>query len=770
MGKGLGQAAGILALIMVVLRLNRLMLSGPEVVRWKMILLAAAILGGVVWWLLRQVTARAGLAIGIFTLGGVLLFLRIAVPESLLVALPTGDTWAALGAEMSQSMRLIRSGVPPIVPLDGVIAILAVLMWAVGALFVWGSTAGPAAAMFVPSLVLYLQFAVFDRDQAGLGWMTASAILLTLSVVALAMERKGDAGRARNREGQPMPRRSPTLAVIIGGLLGVGAIVAATTASGLVSEYGNLPWRTGAGYGLGGGGVSYDRFVDLQQSLLNTQNRLLFQATVGEGAPDVNLYWRMETLDEFDGVGWTPSNATPRQYEQGIPLGDPNHHYQGSTAEVLQVVQIADLQSVVVPVAGTPFQIHDPDSADFIEPRSFNVGQDAAIFYGPGLRKGDRYQVLAAYPLTDEDMGVLATTEAGELSPIFANAVEAGEIDVEANQADPDSLEPADLDFYTRLPDNLPNDLIGQALLRTRGATTNFERAVMLESWFRSEDFIYDATVSTGHSSLNLADWLTDPTSTNYRTGYCEQFATGMAVLGRVLEIPTRVVWGFTPGTTVEKTDADGNPIDVIEVRDTNAHAWVEMWMDGVGWVQFDPTPRSEFVEPTAVFDPTEFLPEDATNSANNITDIPVPDAGAGFLELEPEPFVATERTNWWTIIVPFLVVLAMSLPVSKLLRRRRRMRRLREGDITAAWDEIVDRLADLGRPVPVSSTPMEVARETTPAMIPLASEYSAAVYGGKPGRANESDLLAVETWLHERFDGTDRMRAAFSPRSFFKR
>ena len=770
MGKGLGQAAGILALIMVILRLNRLILSGPEFVRWKMILIAAAVLGGVVWWLLRQLTGRVGLAVVIITLGGILLFLRIAVPESLLVVLPTGDTWAALGAEMEQSMRLIRSGVPPIVPLDGVIAILAVLMWVVGALFVWGSTAGPAAAMFVPSLVLYLQFAIFDRDQAGLGWMTASAILLTMSVVARAMERKGDAGRARNPEGQPMSRRSPTLAIVIGSLLGIGAVIAATSASGLVSEYGNLPWRTGAGYGFGGGGVSYDRFVDLQQSLLNPQNRLLFQATLGDGAPDENLYWRMETLDEFDGIGWTPSNATPRQYEQGIPLGDPDHFYQGTTAEVLQVVQIADLQSVVVPVAGTPSQIHHPDRADFIEPRSFNIGQDAAIFYGPGLRKGDRYQVLASYPLTEEDMGVLATVKAGELSPIFANAVEAGEIDLEPSDTIPEPLEPSDLDFYTRLPDNLPNDLIGQALLRTRGATTDFERAVMLETWFRSEDFTYDATVSTGHSSLNLADWLTDPTSTNYRTGYCEQFATGMAVLGRALEIPTRVVWGFTPGTTLEKADAEGNPIDVIEVRDTNAHAWVEMWMDGVGWVQFDPTPRSEFVEPTAVFDPSEFLPEDANSSADNTTDIPVPDAGAGFLELEPEPFVATEPTNWWVIIVPILVVAAASIPVAKSLRRRRRRKRLREGDITAAWDEIVDRLADLGRPVPASATPMEVARETTPAMVALASEYSANVYGGKPSRASESELLAVETWIHERFDGTDRMRAAFSPRSFFRR
>ena len=48
-----------------------------------------------------------------------------------------------------------------------------------------------------------------------------------------------------------------------------------------------------------------------------------------------------------------------------------------------------------------------------------------------------------------------------------------------------------------------------------------------------------------------LADWLTDETSQDYRTGYCEQFAASMAVLGRALNVPTRVVWGFTPGEEI---------------------------------------------------------------------------------------------------------------------------------------------------------------------------------------------------------------------------
>jgi small-conductance mechanosensitive channel len=125
---------------MVILRLNRLIESGPENPRWKMILVAAAVLGAVVWWLVRQLVTNRIVAWSLFTLGGLILFLRIADPETLSGGfLPTSETPGALFATMEEAIRYIRNGVPPIDPVVGVIAILAVLMWVVGALFVWGS-------------------------------------------------------------------------------------------------------------------------------------------------------------------------------------------------------------------------------------------------------------------------------------------------------------------------------------------------------------------------------------------------------------------------------------------------------------------------------------------------------------------------------------------------------------------------------------------------------------------------------------------------------
>src|SRR5690606_17853739 len=187
------------------------------------------------------------------------------------------------------------------------------------------------------------------------------------------------------------------------------------------------------------------------------------------------------------------------------------------------------------------------------------------------------------------DISYLAST-GGTLSPIFAEAATAGVFGGTARS--PVFLDrPANVDEYLELPEDTPTEVRTLARTVTEEGTTTFEKALILEAWLSDrETFTYDLDVDTGHSSLDLAEWLLDPDSNNYRTGYCEQFATAMGVMARTLGIPSRVVLGFTPGDIQQQ--ADGT--DVIVVRERNAHAWVELWLNGQGWVRFDPTPRAD--------------------------------------------------------------------------------------------------------------------------------------------------------------------------------
>jgi hypothetical protein len=108
--------------------------------------------------------------------------------------------------------------------------------------------------------------------------------------------------------------------------------------------------------------------------------------------------------------------------------------------------------------------------------------------------------------------------------------------------------------------------------------------------------------------------------------------------------------------------------------------------------------------------------------------------------------------------------------PAIKILRRRQRLHRIRSGDITPVWDEIVDRLIDLGEPVPESLTPLELAAHTDRMLVPLASRYSEEIYGERGGNAVEGDLHRVDQWVRWRYPRPRRLKAAVSPRSLLRR
>jgi hypothetical protein len=79
------------------------------------------------------------------------------------------------------------------------------------------------------------------------------------------------------------------------------------------------------------------------------------------------------------------------------------------------------------------------------------------------------------------------------------------------------------------------------------------------------------------------------------RVGYCEYFATGMAVMLREAGIPARVAVGFLPGRVTDEADPEaGRELTEFTVSTRDAHAWVEVLFPGFGWVTFEPTPRDD--------------------------------------------------------------------------------------------------------------------------------------------------------------------------------
>jgi hypothetical protein len=310
--------------------------------------------------------------------------------------------------------------------------------------------------------------------------------------------------------------------------------------------------------------------------------------------------------------------------------------------------------------------------------------------------------------------------------------------------------------FWIEVPDDLGPRVGALAAARTANMTTHFEKALALEHYFRlSGEFVYDAKVPSQYTTGDVSDWLTDEDNPYARHGYCEQFATAMALMGRSAGIPSRVILGFTPGEP-------GNG-SVVQVRDRNAHAWVEMWMPSYGWMAFDPTPRSGYAAPTAnerlaaildfslaaygeeIPDPVAALTQDDGGSAEGPLSRRdqrepgfAPIGGGG--SAESSWLDLPSWVNWLGALAGLIAVGALMVPIAKWWRRRRRLASLKHGDIAAAWEDITDRLADLGDPVRASATPLETAESVDASLLPLAHTYGETLYG-----EHESTTAVIE-------------------------
>lgn len=347
---------------------------------------------------------------------------------------------------------------------------------------------------------------------------------------------------------------------------------------------------------------------------------------------------------------------------------------------------------------------------------------------------------------------------------------------------------PADtIQRYTRLPRSLPASVRKTARQVTAGTTSAYEQAMALQEWFRSKgDFTYSTEAPADSGGDAVADFLVD------RKGFCIQFSSAMAVMARSLGIPARIGVGFLPGTL------DGE--NTWSVKLTDAHAWPELYFEGVGWVRFEPTPASrtgsppEWAQvqvaplpgsssttPGAADAPaagsTESLSaqqqKQAAEAQQNGGEVPP----AAPVALEPMP---ASSLPWKLIGLGLVLLAAIAVtPASAALGRRRRRRAAKDAAarIEATWSDLHERVSDLGIELGAGSTPRQLDAElASAAALPGPSREALARVSGAVERSRYSRSGAdedlrddVRSVLHavaaSRGRG-DRLRAVALPRS----
>lgn len=282
-------------------------------------------------------------------------------------------------------------------------------------------------------------------------------------------------------------------------------------------------------------------------------------------------YWRGRVFFNYTGYGWSPEGVTrPLAPEGGEPYVFnrervfPEHLFRVDRAlgpeessarrGLYQVVEMMD-----PPVAGM--------LVTAAEPEAFRIRRSSLVEY-----PGRSVAVHRSRP--------------GMVYKAWSRV----------STATPEQLRKAGVDYPVSLyglntqleanPSDAPPARHALAVKITAPYDNPYDKVKALESYLR-ENYTYSLTPPrTPRSADAVAFFLTES-----KQGYCEIFASSMAVLAREVGIPARLATGFAPG---EWHPGQGDSLGYALVREQDLHAWTEVFFPGYGWIGFDPTASRE--------------------------------------------------------------------------------------------------------------------------------------------------------------------------------
>ncbi|MFD7895889.1 DUF3488 and DUF4129 domain-containing transglutaminase family protein [Streptomyces sp. NPDC059743] len=636
---------------------------------------------------------------------------------------------------------------------------------AVDALAVTFRSAAPAG---LPLLALYSVAAGLSGGDGGSWWFLLAAAGYLLLLLAEGRDRLsqwgrvfGGASRAQGRltAGLEAAGRAPA-PVRTGRRIGVVALgIALAVPAALPTLDGGLLAGAGRGNGsgLGGGGTisAVNPLVSLQDNLNQPEDREALRYKTN--APNTqSMYLRIMALDKFDGTSWRFSQRRVEDVPDRLP-GPQGLSPGVSATEITTSITTAGWYRqnyLPMPYPATRVNI---DGRWRFEPEGRTLVGDR----GQSTR-GARYEV--------------GSLQVNPTSEQLAAAPPA-----------PESLRRE----YTQVPSVLPDVVKKTALDVTEGAANNYEKAVRLQDWFALDGgFSYDTQVDSGTGATAITRFLKN------KEGFCVHFSFTMAAMARTLGIPARVAVGFTPGSP----QSDGS----MSVGLRDAHAWPELYFEGVGWTRFEPTPsRGSAPDYTRPDTPTgnasdPSAPEASASAAPPVAPSPSrscqdPAAPASdCATVAPSAATPTDGGGWpggfIALLIGLGVLLVVGVPLLPMLWRSEiRSRRLgsrgrRETDAVArtlaVWREITDTAWDHGIPPDESQTPRKTAARlvrlgklegpAAEAVHRVADSVEQVLYAPwpRPGTGLADDARLIHAGLRAPVSRWTRLRALLAPRS----
>jgi transglutaminase-like putative cysteine protease len=263
-------------------------------------------------------------------------------------------------------------------------------------------------------------------------------------------------------------------------------------------------------------------------------------------------YWRVETKDLYTSKGWRNSGGTAHhdKYSPEESITTSLNVGPSQSMEVAEVDNLSDYDFIIYPYGVTSVDTGFSETELDVNPytEKFQV-------YGDGSKvKLENYSIDFSSPIYNYDQ--LKRSEITEFEE----------------------------ERYLALPSGVPKRVRELAQQITEPLPSAYEKAKAIEKYFARSGFAY----STENVAVpNREDDYVDQFLFETKVGYCDNFSSAMVVLLRAADIPARWVKGFVTGDSIELTE-DGR--NVYEITNNEAHSWVEAYIEGVGWMPFEPT------------------------------------------------------------------------------------------------------------------------------------------------------------------------------------
>lgn len=257
-------------------------------------------------------------------------------------------------------------------------------------------------------------------------------------------------------------------------------------------------------------------------------------------------YFRGMAFDKYTGQGWTMTQEKIEWLSaETPPIYTPLEDQTNTGEEVIQTFYVEEELPNLIFAAYQPAQVFFPTDS-IIQDKYFSLRSPFP------LSQGVVYSVISNVPRDN-----------------------LRKLRLSASQEYPLEIQ----EMYLALPGSLPSEVKALALKLTEKYILPVDKVNSIESYLRNT-YSYDLDIPYLEGNQDAVyDFLF-----NIKKGYCEQFASSMAVLLRAAGVPSRLVTGYATSTF--------NPFtSYYEVRGTDAHAWVEAYFEGVGWIPFDPAP-----------------------------------------------------------------------------------------------------------------------------------------------------------------------------------